>query len=348
MNIRGDVRDSMRHGHSCIKCVLIAASMMMFSAEVWTQISWAQPSSSSAQPSKLPSSTDIAPRGSSRHKTRSSEAPPSDQSKRAQRPPIKRLDQDRLQVGAVIVNRKTQRVEIPAEVNMTRGILEYYGVGPEGKTHESVLKIHAVPSHIHLALILAGYEPSEYGKPDPKSFKRAQARRGSLLRLYIRWRPKGLDREQWVPASAWIFDRNTDAPPKPHPYTFEGSLINENGYAADLEQSVIGLIDDPTVVLAPTVDQGNPYQGERLGFEVFSSAIPPKGTTVTVVIRGAGDQEIKEIARYEEELEELARLKRRRALERDKLRPLPAPPPFELLLHLDARSQLTYQSEPRE
>ena len=64
-----------------------------------------------------------------------------------------------------------------------------------------------------------------------------------------------------------------------------------------------------------------------LGFEIYSSAIPPKGTPVTLVIQAATDQEIKEIAHYEEELEELAQLKRRETLERDKLRPLPPPPP---------------------
>ena len=338
MNPRSEARSatqSSRYG-LVLKVMLIVGA---FSVErSFTQESWAQPKSLSPD---TPSPSSVAPSDTQPD----SESATPQVKKQAKRPPIKRLDQDRLQVGVVLVNRKTKRIEIPAEVNLTRGILEYYGVGPDGKTHESVLKIHAVPSHIHLALILAGYEPSEYGKPDPKSFRRTQIKRGSLLRLYIRWRPAGFNRDQWVPASAWIFDRNADAPPKPHPYTFEGSIINNNGYAADMEQSIIGLIDDPTVVLSPTVDQGNPYQGERLGFEIYSSAIPPKGTPVTVVLQGASDKEIQEVAHYEEEMAELARLRRKQALERDKLRPLPAPPPFELLLHLDARSQLTYSSE---
>ena len=95
----------------------------------------------------------------------------------------------------------TRQVEIPAEVNMTRGILEYYGVTPEGKTHESVLKILATPSHIHLALILAGYEPSQYKNLSPKIFKRKLVKRGDLLRLYLKWRPTGLGRDQWILAS---------------------------------------------------------------------------------------------------------------------------------------------------
>jgi hypothetical protein len=257
-------------------------------------------------------------------------------------PPIKRLDQDRALVGDVLVNRRTKRIEVPAEVNMTRGILEYYGVGADGKLHESVLKINAVASHIHLALILAGYEPSEYSPRDPKTYKRTLIKRGSLLRLYIKWRPQGIDRDQWVPAEAWLYHREVDAPPKPSPYEFKGSVIDREGYAADNFKSIIGLIDDATVVLAPTVDTGNPYQGDQLGYEIYSSAIPPKGTPLTLVIQGASKKEIKEVAHYESELQALRELRRQQRIARNKLKPLPPPPTFELNLRLDARSKLSY------
>ena len=265
--------------------------------------------------------------------------PPSNQ------PPIKRLDEDRALVGKVLVNRRTQRVEVPAEVNMTRGILEYYGVAADGKLHESVLKINAVPSHIHLALILAGYEPSEYGPRDPKTYRQDLVKQGSLLRLYIKWQPQELNREQWIPAEAWLYNRESDAPPKPTPYVFQGSTFNHSGYVADHMKSVIGLIDDGTVVLAPTIDSGNPYRGEQLGFEIFSSAIPPKGTKVTLVIQASTTETIKEIAHYQEALKELQVLKRKKQLAQNKLKPLPPPPNFELNLHLDARSTLTYAQE---
>lgn len=260
-------------------------------------------------------------------------------------PPIKRLDQDRALVGEVLVNRKTRRVEVPAEVNMTKGILEYYAVCDEGKLHESILKVNAVPSHIHLALILAGYEPSEYGPPEPETRQRRLKKKGSLVRLYIKWRPEEIDREQWVPAEAWLYQRETDSPPQSFPYIFEGSVIDQNGYLADRFKSVIGLIDDSTVVLSPTTDQGNPYRGDQLGFEVYSSSIPPKGTAVTLVIQAAGPKEIAEVARYEQELSELQEIKRARIAERNKRRPLPFPPPFELNLYINARSALSYQSD---
>ena len=269
----------------------------------------------------------------------------SNKKQKNKKPPIKRLDEHRALVGNVLVNRQTQRIEVPAEVNMTRGILEYYAVCEEGKLHEAVLKINAIPSHIHLALILAGYEPSKYTEPDPKTHQRKRKKRGSLLRLYLKWTPQELGREQWIPAEAWLYNRDLDAPPQPAPYVFTGSMIDQEGYVADRFKSVIGLIDDATVVLSPTVNPGNPYQGDQLGYEVYSSAIPPKGTAVTLVIKEASGQEIDEVAHYERELKLLQELRRKQRIAKDKLRPLPPPPPFEVNLFINARSELSYAKE---
>ena len=74
--------------------------------------------------------------------------------------PIERIDEHRLRVGRVEVDRKTRTVTVPAAINQREGILEYLGVGPRGKTHESVLVLRALPSHIHLALILVDATPS--------------------------------------------------------------------------------------------------------------------------------------------------------------------------------------------
>ena len=55
---------------------------------------------------------------------------------------------------------------------MLEGILEYYAVASDGKLHESLLEIAGEPSHLHLALILAGFEASEYGPYDRENFSR--------------------------------------------------------------------------------------------------------------------------------------------------------------------------------
>jgi hypothetical protein len=191
----------------------------------------------------------------------------------------------------MLINRQTQTLEIPARVNLRRGILEYYAVSSNGKLHESVLEVKAEPSHVHLALLLAGYEPSEYGPEDPKTYKRPLKKRGSLLRLYVKWTPEGVERPQWLPASVWLFDRSLNSAPSPALYVFEGSVFDRNIYIADIERSVVGLIEDASVVIGLAQERGNPYHGEALGFEVHTSVIPSKGTPVTLVIRPASYQD---------------------------------------------------------
>ena len=77
-----------------------------------------------------------------------------------------------------------------------------------------------------------------------KNQRRERKKKGSLLRLYIKWQPEEIDREQWIPAEAWLYNRDLDMPPRPSPYVFQGSIIDQEGYVADRFRSVIGLIDD--------------------------------------------------------------------------------------------------------
>jgi hypothetical protein len=260
------------------------------------------------------------------------------------RPPIERIDDQRVKVGGILVDRLHKRVEIPSRVNLTKGILEYYMVASRGKLHESVLEMLAEPSHLHLALILAGFEPTRLGKKDPKTNRKEVLFAGSMLRVYLRWYAPELQREQWLPASAWLFDRSQDAPPSTVTYVFKGSQFFKGKYIADLDRSVIGLIDDGSTVLHPTVDIGNPYQGDSLGYEVYTNAIPIKGTTVTVVIQAANQKEITEVKRYKENLAKIQKIRQARAVAEAKNKPLPAPPHFEVQYVPSPFSNLEYQS----
>lgn len=272
--------------------------------------------------------------------------PPSQTTKTTdeKRPPIERIDDQHIKVGGILVDRLHKRVEIPSKVNLTKGILEYYMVASRGKLHESVLEMLAEPSHLHLALILAGFEPTRLGKKDPKTNRKEVLFAGSMLRVYLRWYAPELQREQWLPASEWLFDRSQDAPPSTVTYVFKGSQFFKGKYIADLDRSVIGLIDDGSTVLHPTVDIGNPYQGDSLGYEVYTNAIPTKGTAVTVVIQAANQKEITEVKRYKENLAKIQKIRQARAVAEAKNKPLPAPPHFEVQYVPSPFSNLEYQS----
>lgn len=259
-------------------------------------------------------------------------------------PAIERIDESRIKLGAILIDRRRQEVSLPAQVNLTRGILEYYAVASGGKLHESVLKIDVEPSQLHLALLLAGFEPSEYGPRDPDTYARPLKKRGSLLRLFLKWTPESLGREQWLPASVWLYDRSINNAPAPLTYVFQGSVSNQGQYIADLDRSVIGLIPDESVVLATAVDKGNPYRGDAKGYEAHTSALPKKGTLVSLVIRPTSPQEEGEV---EALVEELKRLKEAAAQQAQRsARELPAPPPFIINLPSTPVSSQPYEDRP--
>jgi len=262
----------------------------------------------------------------------------------AARPHIERLDESRIKLGGMIVDRKRKEVIVPALINLNRGILEYYAVVEGGKLHESVLKLLIKPSDLHLALILAGFEPSEYGPQDPKTYQRPLKKRGSLVRLYVKWTPAELKREQWLPASVWLFDRALDNAPEPLTYVFQGSVMSQGKYMADLDMSVIGLIPDETTVLALIEDKGNPYRGDRQGYEAHTSAMPKVGAELSLVIREASAQQSDEVARG---VELMKRLNEERARQAQVEEPqLPSAPPFIISLPSLPSSSLPYQERP--
>lgn len=204
-------------------------------------------------------------------------------------PPVQRLDAYRLRVGRVLVDRQARKLEIPARVNMKQGILEYYGVSSNGKLHESVLELHAEPSHVHLGLVLLGLEPAVWHTPEYQEGQPWQpptlTRPGGMMSLHVEWSDSQGGGTQRTNAEQWLYNRKSKGAPKPMRWMFQGSQFWNGRYSADLDRSVIALIPDMNAVITTTSDEGNPYRGENLGFEVHEKVIPPENTEVTLVIQ---------------------------------------------------------------
>lgn len=203
-------------------------------------------------------------------------------------PPVQRLDAYRLRVGQVFADRLNRFIEIPAKVNMTEGILEYYGVSSNGKLHESVLELGAEPSHIHLGLLLIGLDPREYSvESDPYTLPKI-VREGGRVELRVRYLDPQTRTERDIPAEDWLRDRKTGKAPPPQAWYFQGSIFWNGRYSADTDRSVVALIPDRIAVVVIGDDAGNPYRGDLLGYDVNTAAIPPVGTPVRFVIKVHG------------------------------------------------------------
>ena len=185
--------------------------------------------------------------------------------------PIERIDDNRLRVGRVEVDRKERTVKVPAGVNQREGILEYLAVGPRGKAHESVLVLRALPSHIHLALLLVGATPSSDN--------------GTPLRLTVEWTDKKTGKLRRKGVENWLFDRRKQKTAGRLKWAFLGSRFWNGLYQADQSSSVIGLIRDPDVVIVLADNMGNPYRGSDQGFEPNKDRLPAIGTKATLIIK---------------------------------------------------------------
>ncbi len=196
--------------------------------------------------------------------------------------PIRKLDEARIEVGAIRVNTAARRIEVPARINMSKGILEYIAVTANGKLHESVLEMQAVPSHLHMAMLLLDLEPNEYVNVKPHGRRVSKA--GARVRMFVERPSTKPGKVERVPVESLLWNRKTKRPGKAAEWSFMGSIFWEASYSADSARSVIGLIPDDTCVFGATEDVGNPYRGEGLGFEVNTRDIPAVGTPVTLVI----------------------------------------------------------------
>lgn len=203
-------------------------------------------------------------------------------------PPIERISETKLRVGRVLVDRAARRIELPAKINMIEGILEYYGVSSNGKLHESVLELGVEPSHLHLALILLGVEQIKFDYGDYKGPPKV-VKPGGRLKMSARYTDPKTRKPRTIGVEKWLYSRKTKGSPPPMLWTFQGSTFWQNRYGADMDRSVIALIPDQIAVIGTTGAEGNPYQGDGLGFEVHKKVIPPKGTPITLLIEVAGN-----------------------------------------------------------
>lgn len=187
-----------------------------------------------------------------------------------------------------------QRVELDAVVCLDAGWLEQIACAPHSREHESLVVLTIRPSHIHAALLLAGFLP---GRPGSWSFENDEWKpvppQGEELAVSVRYRNEsGTVVEERI--GAWIADLSGNGLVFPDkPWVFGGSMMRANPqgmgpgehYVADHSGSIIGLVTfgDELLgfseVIADQVAVHEPVWGLNVG------AVPPVGTNVTLILK---------------------------------------------------------------
>jgi hypothetical protein len=186
-----------------------------------------------------------------------------------------------------------KRVELEAVVCLHAGWLEQIACMPGTREHESLVVVKAKPSHVHAALLLAGFEPGAPGTwalvEDAYTFRKPK---GSALAVSFRWTNSD-GAEVNDPARTWIRDHLRKHEFPPDPWIFGGSMLEPawegegERYVADDSGSIIGLVTFGDEVIGFSQVLADQAAVRAPEWELDTDRVPEVGTPVVVVIEAA-------------------------------------------------------------
>jgi len=195
-------------------------------------------------------------------------------------------------IEGVTVQRDPRRVEIKAWTCLSEGWLEQVACSPGTREHESLVVIKVKPRNVHLALVLAGFEPGRPGRwwvEDGQ--QQAEPPKGDKLDIKVRYENKAGETLTHA-VRKWIADHREGHQFPDKPWIFGGSLFRKNPqwmgpgehYVADQTGSIIGLVTFGDEVIGFSEVLADKVAVHPAQWEVNTETIPPVGTEVTVII----------------------------------------------------------------
>ncbi len=241
-----------------------------------------------AAPEEKAVPTKEQPSGSPAQQEPSKTAPASGMPEKAPEPVVKELDADRVQVGEVIVNKKTREIRFPAEVNMCRDEnLEYAIVHAQGKIHESLLLTYVTGMELNVAFKLLRYEGSpelyaEWEKNGALSNRfpevKAEVKEAARIDIGVEWKEE--DKTRTAKLNDWIQHGTTGESMPADPWVYGGSMIYKGSF---LSQST-GDIAAIYITNAALINYSGKDNKSDEVWSPYPKRVPEEGTKVTVII----------------------------------------------------------------
>lgn len=159
-------------------------------------------------------------------------------------------ERDALYLGLVRVDPVGRSLRFPIEINQREGLVEYALVAQTGKTHESLFRTAAEPTHIHAGLLLLGGAPAYVSElaSDPLA-----PLPGEPVFVEVAWREG--EAEIIKPLESFIAGAAVGGKPRPKPWIYNGSVMTDDGFVAQAEGSIVSLQLDPHALI------NNPHPG---------------------------------------------------------------------------------------
>ncbi len=204
---------------------------------------------------------------------------------------IKKLSATEYDLDGIKINAATREVRIPTQVCLKKAPIEFMLTTDTGKTHETVLTTTIAPIAIQVAMLLVNYQPATEGllakvpaDERPKVWKEEppKSKGANRVKISVEW--KVGTETKTSPLSQWV--QNADVrrpPPDLDTWIFNGSYIDERGFIAQHEGSIIGIwLDRGAIFNSPA--EGNWRDDLWIS---LPANIPDEGTPVTLIISPA-------------------------------------------------------------
>ena len=190
--------------------------------------------------------------------------------------PFKMISPSVYELGLVRLDKAQRSVRFPATVNLLEGNIEYLVVHATGKTHESLFRTEARPEDIHLALLLLG---AKGAGTNPLPADPSQLLPGDLVEIEVHWKTGGWPRHRR--GEECVQDLKAKAALRNGPWAYNGSRLREDGFAAQIDGSIIALITDPDAL----VNNPRPRRDNDDNWKPRAAGLPALNSTVEVSIR---------------------------------------------------------------
>ena len=189
------------------------------------------------------------------------------------------------EVGKVRLDQKALSISFPGKLNMKRGLLEYLLVNSKGSAHESLLVTDVEATDIHVAMLLLGARGGAIitgappGQLDARYFRTAPKLTGDTVFITVKWKEK--DVEKTAPIEDWLFNEAAKKAIEHGPWIYNGSMLYEGRFLAQLEGNLVALVTNPTALI------NNPRKGSDNDqmWNVNGEATPGVGTPVEVIFK---------------------------------------------------------------
>lgn len=206
---------------------------------------------------------------------------------------LKQIEPGIYDLNGVRINAATREIRIPCTVLHQKLPIEYALCNDTGeKLHETILQTAVRPIQVQLALLLANYQPGtkglldKLGPNDERPYKTPDTEPATpgenRLAIHVEW--KAGDQLKRVPLSDFIQNSDTRKPPPDlDTWIFNGSIIDHDGFNAEMTGSIIATyIDRQAIIISGA--KGNHRDDLWIS---MPANIPAEETAVTLIITPA-------------------------------------------------------------